>query len=266
MHYWVTADTLEFSCGLLFASLGFVNGMRISYIFVSLTYFIAGIIRYRLTETIENAEKVKIKELLKAFPLSYIKSVKMIIKAPKSLRYLIIGNNIFTLAYAFVSSYIIVYATTDLGLSKIQWSIVLTIEAILSMILIVPFGKLADRYGGKKAVIAFNLVSAVCVTLVIFGSYYLLLIIVPISGIAISASYAAFQKLTADMTQRNIRGKTIGLIRFFSLIVSALGSLLGGIIYQNTPHSSVFILSVVTVLFGVVFFIYFVKEPEIGEQ
>ncbi|MCX6654557.1 MAG: MFS transporter, partial [Candidatus Bathyarchaeota archaeon] len=65
----LTSTPAPLIAALLFARYEFVNGMRIAYLFVSLSYFIAGILRYRLTETIENPERIKIKELLKAFPL-----------------------------------------------------------------------------------------------------------------------------------------------------------------------------------------------------
>jgi Na+/melibiose symporter-like transporter len=134
-----------------------VNGMRIAYLFVSLSYFIAGILRYRLTETIENPEKIKIKELLKAFPLSYVESIKTLFRIPKTLQYLILGDMILSLAFSLVGSYIIVYATSDLGLSKLEWSIVLTAQALLTLLLIVPIGKLMDVIGGKKIIILFNI-------------------------------------------------------------------------------------------------------------
>jgi MFS family permease len=258
----LTSTPAPLVAGLLFASLGFVNGMRIAYLGVSLTYFIAGIIRYRLTETLENAEKVKVKEILKAFPLSYVESLKMLYTVPKALRSLIIGNNIFNFGFSLTFSYIIIYATTELGLSKIEWSVLLTAQAALAIVLMMPLGKMTDKYGGRKTIIIFSLASAICLALIVVGNFYILLIAVPILGLAGGSSSAAFQKLTADMTQKNIRGKTIGLMRFTSLVVGAVGSLLGGFVYQSIPHALAFAITIAIILAGVAYFAYFVKEPE----
>jgi len=261
----LTSTPAPLIAGLLFAYFGFVDGMRVAYILVSLSYFVAGIIRFRLTETIENPDKIKLKELLMAFPLSYKESVKMLYKIPASLRYLILGNNIFSLAGSIFGSYIIIYATTDLGLSKFQWSIVLTVQAIATTLLVIPIGKVIDMYGGKKMIVLFSILILSNLIFMMYANFYVFLLIMPLLGISYSASGAAFQKLTADLTQKNIRGKVSGLIRFFSLIVGAIGSLLGGFIYQNTAHVNIFLISIFIIIIGIIVFSFLVQEPEIKE-
>lgn len=205
------------------------------------------------------------KGLLKAFPLSYIEGIKILFNIPKSLRYLILGSNIFALAFSMFGSYIIIYATSDLGLSKIEWSIILTAEAVLTTLMIIPIGKMMDVYGGKKIILLFNIFVIIALIAIMYGNFYLLLIVMPLLGIASSSSSAAFQKLTADFTKRNIRGKTVGVMRFISLIVSAVGSLLGGYIYENTAHITIFLLSMMISLVGVILFFFLVREPEVEE-
>jgi MFS family permease len=261
----LTSTPAPLLASMLFAYFGFVSGMRVAYIFVSASYFIAGILRYRLTETLDGAERIKLRELLLAFPRSYVESFKMLFTIPESLRYLIATNNIFSFAGSFFGSYIIIYATTDLGLSKYEWSLVLTAQAILTTLLIIPVGKLIDVFGAKKMMIIFYILIMVTIVLTIYANFLVFFIVMPLMGIAYSASGAAFQKLTADLTQRNLRGKMVGLFRFFSLIVGAVGSLLGGYIYENTAHVNVFIVGFFTLLIGTVLFAYLVKEPKIEE-
>ncbi|MDP2900324.1 MAG: MFS transporter [Candidatus Bathyarchaeota archaeon] len=261
----LTSTPAPLLASLLFEYFGFVSGMRVAYIFVSASYFIAGIIRYRLTETLDGAERIKLGELLLAFPRSYVESFKMLFTIPESLRYLIVTNNLFSFAGSFFGSYIIVYATTDLGLSKYEWSLVLTAQAILTTLLIIPIGKAIDVFGAKKMMIIFYILIMVTIVLTISANFLVLFIVMPLMGIAYSASGAGFQKLTADLTQRNLRGKMVGLFRFFSLIVGAVGSLLGGYIYENTAHVNVFIVGFFTLLIGTVLFAYLVKEPKIEE-
>jgi MFS family permease len=131
----------------LFARFGFVPGMRVAYVFVSLAYFAATLIRLRLTETIEHVEAMTLRGLLMAFPLSIKDSLRMVYEIPSSLRYLVLSNNIFALAMSMFGSYIIIYATADLGLSKLQWSVVLTFQFLFTTVLIIPVGKVIDMYG-----------------------------------------------------------------------------------------------------------------------
>jgi len=261
----LTSTPAPLIAGLLFGYFGFVDGMRVAYILVSLSYFVAGIIRFRLTETIENPDKIKLKGLLMAFPLSFKESIKMLYTIPASLRYLILGNNLFSLAGSIFGSYVIIYATTDLGLSKFQWSIVLTVQAIATTLLVIPIGKAIDMYGGKKMIVLFSILILSNLVFMIYANFYVFLLIMPLLGICYSASGAAFQKMTADLTQKNIRGKVSGLIRFFSLIVGAVGSLSGGFIYENTAHVNIFLISIFILIIGVIVFSFFVQEPKIKE-
>jgi MFS family permease len=131
--------------------------------------------------------------------------------------------------------------------------------------MIIPIGKMMDVYGGKKIILLFNIFVIIALIAIMYGNFYLFLIVMPLLGIASSSSSAAFQKLTADFTKRNIRGKTVGVMRFISLIVSAVGSLLGGYIYENTAHTTIFLLSMMISLVGVILFFFLVREPEVEE-
>ena len=141
----------------------------------------------------------------------------------------------------------------------------MTAQAILTTLMIIPVGKLIDVFGAKKMMIIFYALIMVTLVLTIYANFLVFFIVMPLMGIAYSASGAAFQKLTADLTQRNLRGKMVGLFRFFSLIVGAVGSLAGGYVYENTAHVNVFIVAFITFLIGTVLFAYLVKEPKIEE-
>ena len=250
---------------MLFDFFGFVPGMRVAYVIVAASYFIAGLMRFRLTETLENAEKISLREFLLAFPRSYVASFKMMFTIPKELRYLIVTNNLFAFAGAFFSSYIIVYATSDLGLSKLEWGIVLTAQAVFTTLLVIPIGKAIDVYGAKRMLIVFNVVIMATVILTLYASFVVFLVVMPLMGIAYSAAGVGFQKLTAGLTQRSLRGKMAGLFRFFSLIVGAVSGLLGGLTYENTAHVNVFIVGVVTLIISTLLFIWFVHPPKQDE-
>lgn len=114
-------------------------------------------------------------------------------------------------------------------------------------------------------IVVFSVLILSNLILMIYANFLIFLFIMPLLGISYSASGAAFQKLTADLTQKNIRGKVSGLIRFFSLIVGAVGSLLGGFIYQNTAHINIFLTSIFILITGIIIFSFLVHEPEIKE-
>lgn len=246
---------------MIFDYFGFVPGMRIAYVIVAASYFVASFMRLRLVETLDKAERINLKELLLAFPRSYVASFKMLFTIPESLRYLIVTNNLLSFATSFFSAYIIVYATSDLGLSKLDWGIILTTQALCTTLLVVPIGKAIDIFGAKKMMIVFNILMIATTLLTIYASFAALLVIIPVQGIAFSASGVASQKLTASLTQRNLRGKIVGLFRFFSLIVGGVSGLIGGLTYENTAHANVFIVGAATLVVGTIILGRYVNPP-----
>jgi MFS family permease len=158
-----------------------------------------------------------------------------------------------------------VYATSDLGLSKNEWGVILTAQAVLTTLLVVPIGKAIDIYGAKRMMVIFNLMIIFTLIATIYANFAIFLLVMPVMGIAYSAAGVGFQKLTAGLTQRNLRGMMLGLFRFFSLIVGAVGSLIGGLTYENSAHANVFILSAITILFGTIIFARFVHPPQQDE-
>jgi MFS family permease len=247
---------------MMFDYFGFIPGMRIAYAISAGVYFISSLMRLRLTETLENAEKISLREILLAFPRSYVASFKMLFTIPKTLLYLIITNNILSFATSFFGSYIIVYATSDLGLSKPDWGIILTAQAIITTLCVIPIGKAIDIFGAKKMMIVFNILLIATVLLIIFANFTSLFIIMPVMGLAFSSNGVASQKLIASLTQRNIRGKMAGLFRFFGLIVGGVSGLIGGLTYENTAHSNVFIVGAIVLFIGTLVLIRFVHPPQ----
>lgn len=261
----VTSTPAPLLAGLLFYKFGFVLGMRIAYIFVSLSYIISSIIRFKLKETIEYTDQIDIKELLMAFPISIKESIKILFEVPKSLLYFIISSNVFTLASSIFFPYIIIYATEELGLSKFQWSIIMTIQFFMTTVLIIPFGKMIDKYGRKNPILLFNFLLPFILTSIIYGNFNVLLLIMPLLGIFLSASSAASKSLVADLSPKKMRGRISGLTRFVRLIIGATGNLLGGFIYQTISHKNIFLIPILLIISGVIIFFFFVHEPEIKE-
>ena len=261
----VTSTPAPLLAGLLFYKFGFVLGMRIAYVFVSIAYILTSIIRFKLKETIESAEEINIKEIIMAFPISIKESINVLFKVPKSLLYFIVSRNVFTLAASMFFPYIIIYVTEEIGLSKFQWSIIMSMQFLITTILIIPFGKMIDKYGRKRLILIFNILLSFILISITYGNFYVLLLVMPLLGISFSVSGSASKSLVADLTPKKVRGRILGLIRFIGLIIGATGNLLGGFIYQTMPHKNIFLIPIFLITSGIIVFFLFVNEPEIKE-
>jgi len=261
----VTSTPAPLLAGLLFYKFGFVRGMRIAYVFVSISYILSSVIRFRLEETIESAEQVNMKELIMVFPLSIKESINVLFKVPKSLLSFIVTRNVFNLAESMFFPYIIIFVTEEIGLSKFQWSIIMSVQFFITTVLVIPFGKMIDKYGRKRLILIFNMILCFILISITYGNFYVLLFVMPLLGINFSASGSAAKSLVADLTPKKVRGRILGLIRFIGLIIGAIGNLLGGFIYQTMPHENIFLIPILLITSGIIAFFFFVNEPEIRE-
>jgi len=200
-----------------------------------------------------------------AFPISIKESINVLFKVPKSLLYFIVSRNIFTLAISMFFPYIIIYATEEIGLSKFQWSIIMSMQFLITTILIIPFGKMIDKYGRKRLILIFNILLCFILISITHGNFYVLLLVMPLLGINFSVSGSASKSLVADLTPKKVRGRILGLIRFIGLIIGATGNLLGGFVYQIMPYKNIFLIPILLITSGIIVFFLLVNEPEIKE-
>ncbi len=59
----------------------------------------------------------------------------------------------------------VVYAVEHIGLSSVEWGLILLIETALKTLLFIPAGMLVDRYSRTKAILASLLLSLVSIPL-----------------------------------------------------------------------------------------------------
>jgi MFS family permease len=72
----------------------------------------------------------------------------------------------------------------------------------------------------------------------------------------------ASSALMADLVPRESRGRVSGSSSFFTLIAMAVGSFLGGYIYDNISHQLPWWLQYVFVVPSILIILFFVKEPK----
>jgi MFS family permease len=111
------------------------------------------------------------------------------------------------------------------------------------LLLAIPSGKLADKIGRKKPLLA---------SWILLGAYPLLFIYGTLPGLCLAFLFfgasntlfmAAYQALEADLVPRELRGKEVGCSQFIMYILMAIGGLAGGFFYQYVSPMLPFILS-----------------------
>lgn len=240
-------------------------GMRIAYGLVVAFYLSAAILRSKLKETIETAEKIKPKDLLASYPQSIRESISVWKKVPRSVYFLFISNLILTFAISLGQLFFSVYAVEGeksvLNISQIDWALVMSALFIAMIIAAIPTGKLIDKIGRKTPLLLSHVVFVPAILLFVYGDLTTLFIAMPLLGIGQLLFFSSFASLQTDLVPRENRAKVIGFSQFVGYILMAFGLLAGGIIYSVSPQLP-FLLMMTALLPSFLIVALLVHEPE----
>jgi MFS family permease len=120
--------------GYLFTLYGLMSSMRLIYKLVILGFLAAALLRTRLTETVENPEKIKIHELVNSYPISIRESINVWKLVPRAAFILFIVTIFMNFTSGLFQPILTLYIVKDLGISEVQLSYIMTALPI-SMIL-----------------------------------------------------------------------------------------------------------------------------------
>jgi len=179
------------------------------------------------------------------------------------------------------SPFWVVYATEIIGLTKIEWGIILLYESILKVVLTIPSGMVADKLGRTKSLTAAMVVSLVSLPALIFANGYFSVLLIRLGAATAGALFLpASTALMADYVPRQLRGKVMAAFGRGSVMIGATGggtggpgmgylfvlpvmasSIVGGILYNMNPVYPWYAVAVATVV-QLICVILFIRDPE----
>lgn len=256
-------------------------GMRILYGMLGLQFvFSAGIVFKKLEETtvIDHSKPMpKIVDILKE---SYSGIPDLLKNTPKSVLALGLVVLMGFITNAISGPFWVVYVTEIIGLTKIEWGLILLFESILKVILTIPSGIVSDRIGRTKTLIGAVLVSLISLPTLVFATNYTgVLIIRLVAALAGSLFMPSSTALMADYVPRSLRGRVMAALGRGSVLVGATGggtggpgmgylfvipvmvsSILGGVLYDMNPAYPWYVVGIATVI-QVLVVILFIRDP-----
>jgi len=255
-----------FFAGLLYNRFGLIDGMRIGYGFVVALYFAAALLRLRLKESMANSRKPSLNELLHTYPIALKESFGVWKKVPRSMFYLFLSFAIMMIGIATVQLYFVVYAVEELLIDKAIWPLILTALFVTMILLAIPIGKIVDKINRKIPILASYVVFGISLWLFLNGDLPRLFVSLVLVGLGQSLMHAAFSALQADLTPKEQRGKVNGFTNFANYILMAVGSLVGGVLYEHVSPQVPFFLAIIFIVPAFVLMLVLVHEPEKREE
>ena len=256
-----------FVAGLLYNQFGLIQGMRIGYGIVVALFLTAAVLRVlRLEETLTNARKPSLIELLQSYPTALKESFNVWKTIPSSMFYLFLSLVIVTFGFATVQLYLVIYAVEELLIGEAIWPLILTALFVTMIVLAIPMGKIVDKFNRKLPLLAAYVIFGASMWLFVNGDMLKLFASLVLVGVGQVMMNSAFSALQADLTPKAQRGKVNGFTNFVNFLLMAFGSLLGGLLYEHVSPQLPFFIATVSVLPSFILTFALVHEPEKKEE
>lgn len=282
----VPAMFAPYLAGALLDTYGVNVGMRYLYGCLMVASLVSATINLRfLKETSERSEgKLGLSNLPGAFAKAYGSIPTMLRRLPRSLRAQAAVIILGFMANAMASPFWVLYAVEHIGLSSVEWGLILLIEIALRNLMYIPAGVLVDRYGRTKSMLAALLLSLVSVPLFVFSTSFTKVLLIR-SALAVANAFflPASSALMADTVPRDVRGRVMAAIGRGSVQIGAASggtggpgmgfmitipvmivSILGGYLYTYNPALPWFFVFTSTTI-SIILLALFIRDPKEAE-
>jgi len=252
----------------LITTFKFNLGMRIAFAIVTVAYFAAALLRYKLKETLPSNSDNNHPRILDAFreyPRSVVESLHVWRKVPRSAFYLFIASAVVGSLFAGCNTYLLIFAKDVLGISESQWAFALTFMSLSIAVPTILAGLRMDKIGRKRFLVLGYLCYVPAMLLFIFADFYMLLVAVFFWGLGQMLQNSGYQSLMGDLTPRELRGKVVGCSQFFIYLSQAFALVLIGLAYAYVWRPLPFLMLAVGVIPTALLVFLKVKEPSAKE-
>jgi len=271
--------------GVITESLGNELGVRTLYAIYMFSFIINTLILRYLTGAEPEGDPGELPSVTAILREVYGGIPELLRGMPREVKALSVVTGLAFISNALTAPFWVVYATEVVGVSNVDWGLILFIESLIKIGLTIPAGMLADRYGRTRTLFAAVLVSLMSLPSIVLATGFTQVLLVRMgAALAVALYMPSSTALMADLVPRRMRGRVMsavgrgsvmvgstgggtggpGMGYFFTFFVMA-GSVLGGVLYSvnpSYPWLGVLAACVVQLLIVALF----IRDPETREH
>ena len=244
-------------------------GMRLAYTLVFAAYIAAAALRFRLKETLPtnngNNSRPRILQAFREYPRCLRESWHVWSQVPKSAFYLFLSMISINGVVAGCQIFFVVYAKEILGITGLQWAIVMAFMYLSIALPALLAGFRMDKTGRKRFLILGYLLYIPAMLLFVNGNFTLLLVAFFLFGLGNMLRVNGSQALLGDLIPRELRGKAAGFIQFFLFLTQAFVYLLVGFLYSYVAPQLPFVLLAAVAVPLALLVAFRISEPKVKE-
>jgi MFS family permease len=243
-------------------------GMRVAYTIVFAAYVAAAVLRLKLKETIpvkKGDNRPRILQAFREYPRCFRECWHVWRQVPKSAYYLFVSMVSINGVVAGCQIFFVVYAKEVLGITGLQWAIVMAFMYLSIALPALFAGFRMDATGRKRFLVLGFLLYVPAMLLFVNGNFTLLLIAFFLCGLGNMLRVNSSQALLGDLIPRDVRGKAAGFLQFVLFFTQAFVYLLIGFLYSYVAPQLPFVLLAVVAVPLTLLVIFRISEPKVKE-
>jgi MFS family permease len=228
--------------GLLIAKLGLLGGVRAALVITIALTLIAILAQRRLyCVSLEPAVSDRL-SLRAQFGALHT-----------ALKRLLISDIFIRTCEGMVSVFVVLYATNVVGVTSLQFGLLVGVQMASSIAAYLPAARLADRYGRKPFVVAtFICFSLFPLALVLSHSFAALVAAFVIGGLR-ELGEPARKAMIVDLADSERRGRTVGLYYLTRSLTITPASVIGGALWKLNPAIPFYVAGAIGLIGTVIF-------------
>ena len=231
--------------GAMIASLGVIEGIH------------AGLLITLALAAVTFLLVAKVNIAIKASPPTSIGGVWRSFHA--ALKHLLISDVIIRMCEGMTGVLTILYVTNVHGFSTTRYGTLIAIQMIVSILVYIPAGKIADRIGRKPFVIVTFASFALFPLAVIFASSFAFLILAFIVGGLREIGEPSRKAMIVDFAREDLRARSVGLYYLIRSLSITPAAAVGGLLWKISPEVP-FVVAGIIGFIGTIVFTLTVEE------
>jgi MFS family permease len=231
--------------GVLIASLGVVRGIHVALLITLALAAVTMLLVSRINLTVNALHTTGIVGVWQTFHTA--------------LKRLLVSDVIIRTCEGMTGVITILYVTGVQRFTIKQYGTLIAIQAVTSILVYIPAGKIADRVGRKPFVIATFLSFALFPLAIIAASNFVLIVLAFVIGGLREIGEPARKAMIVDFAQENVRARSVGLYYLVRSLSITPAAVVGGLLWSIAPQVP-FVVAGVVGLIGTIVFAVTVEE------
>lgn len=225
--------------GMIIAAVGITAGVRAG---LAVTLFLAALtvlFVWRINIEVKPVDTVRIVGVWRSFHAA--------------LKRLLISDIIIRTAEAMTGIFVILYVTNVVGISVVQYGVLVAVQVTTSILVYLPASKIADRIGRKPFVIITFVCFALFPLAVIMSTGFSSLVVAFIIGGLREIGEPARKAMIVDLADESLRGRSVGLYYLVRSLSITPAAAIGGLLWRVSPELPFFVAGMIGVVGTFVF-------------